>query len=173
MSFDWKKTIGSVAPGIATMLGGPLAGMATSSLCKMFGIDATATDVEAQLATAVQKMTPEQAVEMKKVENNLIIELKKADVDIFKSEVDDKKSARKEHKDSYTPAILTYILVGGAIMLAYFVVTSSFAGMDKTLVGAVVGYVFSEVKQATSFWLGSSFGSQQKNAIMSDKLIGK
>ena len=31
MDFDWKSVVGTVAPTIATALGGPLAGVAVSS----------------------------------------------------------------------------------------------------------------------------------------------
>lgn len=162
MSFDWKGTIGKVAPGIATMLGGPLAGMATNALCDMFGIKSDAPDAEAQIERAVRDMTPDQAIKMREVENNLKIQLKKIDVDIFEAEVSDRKSARVSHAKAYTPSVLTYLLVVCAGIIVYFVFTSGFDGVDKTLVGTVIGYVFSELKQATSFWLGSSFGSREK-----------
>jgi len=168
MSFDWKGTIGKVAPGIATMLGGPLAGMATNALCEMFDIEPTRTDVDTQLADAVAKMTPEQAIKMREVENNLKVQLKKIDVDIFEAEVSDRKSAREQHKNARTPSILTYLIVICAGIIVYCVFTDTMpATADKTLVGAVIGYIFSELKQATGFWLGSSFGSRDRT----DKLV--
>lgn len=163
MSFDWKKTLGTVAPGIATMLGGPLAGTATNALLSFFGLDPKAPDIDEQLKQAVQAMTPAQMIELKKVENDLIIQLKKADIDIFKAEVTDRTSAREQNKNSITPSVLTYLLVVCAGTIVYFVMTSDMQGVDKTLIGTVIGYVFSELKQATGYWLGSSFGSSQKN----------
>jgi len=166
MSFDWKKTLGTVAPGIATMLGGPLAGTATNALMSFFGIDAGAVDVDDQIQQAVQAMTPAQMIELKRVENELLVQLKKADIDIFSAEVSDRVSAREQHKISWTPSILTYLLILCAGIIVYFVMTNSLEGVqnaDKGLVGTVIGYVFSELKQATGYWLGSSFGSSQKN----------
>lgn len=173
MSFDWKKTVGKVAPGIATLLGGPLAGMATTALCEMFGIDSKASNAEAQLEQAVKSMTPEQAIQMRKIDNDLTIKLKEAEVDIFRSEVSDKQSARGAHKDSFMPAILTVALAALAMTLVYFVMTSSMANVDKTLVGTVIGYVFSELKQATQYWFGSSFGSQKKTEALSKNFSGR
>jgi len=173
MSFDWKKTLGTVAPGIATMLGGPLAGTATNALISFFGIDAGSADVETQIQQAVQAMTPAQMIELKKVENDLIVQLKKADIEIFKTETANQASAREQHKTSWTPAILTYLLVLCAGIIVYFVMTNSLGlvqNADKGLVGTVVGYVFSELKQATGYWLGSSFGSSQKNDTIQDAL---
>jgi hypothetical protein len=170
MDFDWKKTLSTIAPGLATMLGGPLAGTATTALISFFGLDTKAPNIETQIQDAIQAMTPAQMIELKKVENELIIELKKADIDVFKAEVEDRSSARTSHKDNLTPAILTYLLIICAGSIIYFVFTSQMDGIDKTLVGAVVGYVFGELKQATGYWLGSSFGSSQKNAVIETAL---
>ena len=37
-TFDWKGTIGKVAPWIATALGGPAAGLAIDAVCKAAGL---------------------------------------------------------------------------------------------------------------------------------------
>ena len=86
---DWKKTLSTVAPGLATMLGGPLAGMATTALMRYFGIESTGDPAqdETLLAQKVVGMTPADAIELKKIEANLAVELKKADIDIYKIEV--------------------------------------------------------------------------------------
>ena len=171
MSFDWKKAVGTVAPGVANMLGGPLAGMATNALLDMFGIDPGSPAAKDQLQTAVANMTPADAIRMKEIEANLKIELKKVGVDIFKTEVKDRKSARTVHKDSVTPAVLTYLLAACAGVIVFFVFTTNLQGVDKTLVGTVIGYIFSELKQATGFWLGSSFGGRQRSQNMSDEIV--
>ena len=44
MDFDWKSVVGTVAPTIATALGGPLAGVAVSSLAAAFGLSSDADD---------------------------------------------------------------------------------------------------------------------------------
>jgi hypothetical protein len=51
MLFDWKSVVGTVAPGIATALGGPLAGMAVSTLAKALGVEATEEAVANVVAT--------------------------------------------------------------------------------------------------------------------------
>ncbi|WP_285907673.1 hypothetical protein [Pseudodesulfovibrio pelocollis] len=172
MGFDWKGMLGKIVPGVAGMLGGPLASMAMSTLCGFFGIEPEAEDAEAQLASAVKLMTPEQVIALKQVEADLAVKLKKADVDIFQAEVKDRDSARKHHKGSMFPSLLTAGLFGLAAMLVWLVMTSSLESVDKTLLGTVIGYVFSELKQATSYWLGSSKGSQDKTEAMADSMRG-
>lgn len=59
MSFDWKETIGAVAPIIATALGGPLAGVATKFVANKLLGDDTA-NIEEILANP----GPDQIVEL-------------------------------------------------------------------------------------------------------------
>lgn len=54
----------SVAPGIATALGGPLAGAAVAFLSKKFGVPAD------QLAQTIAGMTPADLVRMKELDND-------------------------------------------------------------------------------------------------------
>ena len=56
MTFDWKKTIGAIAPTIGTALGGPLGGLAGAALASVLGVE---NDPE-QIGAAVANATPEQ-----------------------------------------------------------------------------------------------------------------
>jgi hypothetical protein len=172
MSFDWKSVVSKAAPGVATLLGGPFAGMATTALCEVFGIDAQSPDVDAQIAKAVKSMTPDQVIQMKKVDNELTAKLKEADVDLFKEEVSDKKSARDAHKDSWVPAVLTFMLVALCGVLVYFICKAAIPTENKVMFGTIVGYLFGELKQATQYWFGSTFGSQKKTTMMGAQITG-
>lgn len=52
MSFDWKAVVGTVAPGLAGLLAGPLAGVGVKALCSAFGMSSDST--EEDLAARVQ-----------------------------------------------------------------------------------------------------------------------
>lgn len=170
MIFDWKALIGKAAPGIATLLGGPFAGVAVTALCGVFDIDAQAADVESQLANAIKAMTPDQVIQMKKVDNELTAKFKEADVEIFTEEVSDRKSARDAHKDSWVPAALTLLLVILCGILVYFVCKASIPEENKVVMGTIVGYSFGQLNQATQYWFGSTFGSQKKTDMMSNQI---
>lgn len=165
MSFDWKKTIGSVVPGIASMLGGPLAGTATSALLGFFDIDAKATDSDAQLEQAIQAMTPAQMVELKKVENNLKIELKKADIDIFKTEVDDRKSARKMNigNKDFTPSILSALIVIAWGVISYIIFSATSELHNANIITRSMGTLDAALMAVLYFYFGSSAGSRKKD----------
>ena len=80
MAFDWKATLATVAPGLATALGGPLAGMATKAILGALGMadGATASD----LAAAVQGATPEQMLALKQADQQFAIQMRELDVDV-------------------------------------------------------------------------------------------
>ena len=52
MSFDWKGTVGKVAPILAGILGTPAAGVAVSGLCSVLGLEPSPENAE-KAATAI------------------------------------------------------------------------------------------------------------------------
>lgn len=170
------QNITAVAPAIGTAIGGPVGsvvGLGVQALAKVFGLDATSSDIEAQLQSAVLSMTPEQAVALKKADNQFKVDMKKLDIDVFKLEVADRDSARQANKTTYTPVVVTYMVIIIAGYMIYEIMTSSLDTVDKTLVGAVIGYVFGELKQITGYWFGSSKGSKDKTDALATAITNR
>ena len=173
-SADWKNLAGSIAsfaPTIGAAVGGPagsIAGMGVKALANVFGIDTKDADADLQISTALESMTPEQAMQVKNADLQFKKDMAQLGVDVFKLEVADKASARKMFVETgnLTPMILTFLFVVLAGYITYEVFNSALDGIDKTLVGTVVGYIFGELKAATSFWMGSSMGSKTKTDAM-------
>jgi hypothetical protein len=176
MMEDFMKSAGGIlttlAPTVASVLGGPLAGMATTALIGALGL-APETSKE-DLMKAVAGATPEQMIKLKEVEAKLILDLKNLDVDLEKLSVDNTKDARAREvatKD-WTPRILAFLIVGlyigvQAYVLGFVIPDSSIniamrsLGTLDAAVGLVLGYYF-----------GSSVGSAKKTEQVSD-LINK
>ena len=114
---NWKDTLGAIAPTLATALGGPMAGAATKFIAdKLLGNEnAEQSDIEAAIINA----SPEDLTRLKELDNDFKLGMKKLDVDIFELEVSSSDSARINHKDSYTPAILVYMLTGLIAVVVY------------------------------------------------------
>jgi len=109
---DLLKTFGpllsSVAPSIATALGGPLAGMGVKALSKAFfgNENSTEEDLQSALSTA----SPDQLSQLKKVDNDFKVQMKSLDIDLERISADDRASARnmqKEVKDWIPRALAT------------------------------------------------------------------
>jgi hypothetical protein len=171
---NWKDIAGSIAayaPTLGAAIGGPagsIAGMGVKALAGVFGISAADTDAETKVAEALKAMTPEQAMQIQNADKKFKKEMAQLGVDVFKLEIQDKASARNMFVSTgnITPMLLTFVLAGIAGVIVWMVFNSKLDGVDKTLVGTVIGYVFSELKQATAFWFGSSKGSQDKTKAM-------
>ena len=175
MAFDWKKTVASVAPGLANILGGPLAGMATSAICSAFGLSDGTPEVE--LASAIAKMTPEQALQLKQNEAKLAIDLKQLDIDIYKIDAEDRISARDREKavGSKMVNLLAVMIMVAFIGMVGFVVYKGLpvdsAGnpIDAALIGTLVGYLSAKAEQVVSYFFGSSQGSQRKTEHLAER----
>lgn len=175
MSFDWKKTVSTLAPGIATAIGSPVAGLAVKALCSVFGLDDSSDGVEQQLEQAVQRMTPEQALQLKAQEKQFLLDMEQLGVDVFKLEVDDRKSARKmyEKAGKAPQLILGVLIVLGVAAIIYAVIMGLVpSGVDATIVGTILGFAISEFRQLTGFFFGSSMGSKDKTTALTAAIQG-
>ncbi|CAA2101359.1 hypothetical protein [Variovorax paradoxus] len=96
MEFDWKATIGAVAPGLATALGGPLAGAAVKVIAdKVFGNpNATEADVAAALASG--SLTGDQVRALKQAEMEMQVEMARINQVADAAYLADTDSARKQ-----------------------------------------------------------------------------
>lgn len=170
MSWDWKETLASVAPGIATAIGGPGAGVAVKFLAgKLLGDEGADEDAISQ---AIQSMSPETAAELKKAD----IEFKKFceqnELDWYKAENADRQSARDlaKAKGVENQAALTWLFVLGyfavVVILAYMTGKVEEDSMNMAMFGAlttVLGVLTGGVTKVMNFWFGSSKGSQDKD----------
>lgn len=165
---DWKKTLSTVAPGLATMLGGPLAGMATTAIMQYFGIEATGDPAqdESLLAQKVIGMTPADAIELKKIESNLAIELKKADIDIYRLDVEDRSSARGMREKlggDYLSAAVAILVVLGWVVVNYVIFTAAADFPNKEIIIGGMRTLDAALMCILYFLFGSSRGSRLKD----------
>lgn len=175
---DFLKAAGgilaSLAPTVATALGGPFAGMATTAMIGALGLapDTTTDD----LMKAVVGATPEQLLKLKQVEAQFVVDLKKLDVDILKLDVEDRNSARKrevETKD-WTPRIIAALIVGLFIGVQYFIFTGhSVEPAMRDFAMRSLGTLDAALAMVLAYYFGSSQGSRNKDAQIASLTNGK
>jgi len=177
MNFNLKTALGTIAPTLATMLGGPLAGTAVTALESALGL-APGSGQDAVTAAVAQGMTPETIAAVRAADQKHLevmgqqgIDLAKLNADFTQSmakvDADDRDSARKREIaiGGWTTPALAWLVVAASIGLGAAVVTG-YVSKDPqlaTLVGTVLGYVFSEAKQVLAYYFGSSAGSARKD----------
>lgn len=165
-----KSIVKAVAPTLGTALGGPAGGMAAKIISeKILGKpDASEAEIEDFLLTA----SPEQMLELKKLDAAFAVDMKKLDIDVFRIESDDKKSARSMFSVNIWPQIsLTALFTVGYFVVLIVLLTGSVAiPVDsQPVVNVVIGVLTAGMSTVLAFWFGSSVGSKEKNQMIETK----
>lgn len=165
MGNRWKKIVGTVAPGIATALGGPLAGLAVRAISgAILGHpDGSEEDVEAAMLGA----TPDQLLALKKAEQDFQVQMRELDVNLERISADDRASARQREvalKD-WTPKMLAGGVVFGFFATLYWVLTHGIAP-DAQSILILVGGLATGLGQVLNYYFGSSVGSKRKTELL-------
>jgi hypothetical protein len=156
---DWLKTI---APTIATALGGPLAGLAIEAVSKAIGIDPK--DVQSTISEG--KLSADQIMLLKQAEVAMAARAQEMGLDFAKLNVEDRKSARDMQiaTKSYLPPILAVgVTVGffgilGGLMYGQIEHAPQIDIMLGSLGTAWTGII--------GFYFGSSASSQNKDNLL-------
>jgi hypothetical protein len=156
---DWLKTI---APTIATALGGPLAGLAVDAISKAIGIDPK--DVQATIDSG--KLNADQIMLIKQAEIQMAARAQEMGLDFAKLGNDDRKSARDMQvaTKSYLPPTLAigvtlgFFGILGGLMYGQIEHAPQIDIMLGSLGTAWTGII--------AFYFGSSAGSQAKDDLL-------
>lgn len=167
MKLDWKDIVGTVAPTLATALGGPLAGVAVKTLAsQLLGKpDATQGEVEQAIVGA----DPQTLLKLKEIEVEFQKFVVDAEIQREKLAGDDRGSARdREIKagDSWTPRILAISITAGffGVLLLMMYGTMPKDGHDALLV--MLGSLGTAWIAVVSYYFGSSASSKHKDEAL-------
>ena len=183
---NWKSIAGNVsavAPGIGAAIGGPagsVVGLGVKAICDFFGVDSTAKDASAQVETALNNMSPEQAVALKKNDQEFQVSMEEIGVKVFEIEVKDRDSARDREKDvgSRETATLAYMAIISFVAVVGMVLWAILFGkgmetigvLGGSLIGSIVTLLSQKVEQVFGYFFGSSKGSNSKTNVLSNGL---
>jgi len=170
MSFDWKGVVKTVAPAIASTLGGPLGGMGISALLGVLGIDAKPDDddVEEKISQALINPSPETLLAMKQADHQFKVDMKKLDIDLERINLENVQGARRMRetmKDRFPDVITVLVTIGFFAILAVHVFHEIPSG-NKTLLNIMLGSLGAVWIDQMRFYFGSSQGSKTKEALL-------
>lgn len=172
MGFDWKATLGAVAPAIGTAIGGPFGALAGVALKAVLGIGEDST--EAATAQALAKATPEQLLALKEADQKFSLDLQRLGVDLAKIDAEDRASARTREatvKDSI-PAILAIGVTFGFFGLLTAIMLKAPPTESKDLLNIMLGALGAAWASIVSYYFGSSAGAARKDVLLS-QAVGK
>ena len=172
MKLDWKAIVGTVAPTVATALGGPLAGVAVKSIASKLLDRPDATDEEVE--QAVLGADPQTLLRLRELDVEFKKSMTDAGIRLEEIAADDRANARAREAQvkDHTPAILAYaITVGFFGTLGFMLVNGKPAtGGDALLV--MLGSLGTAWAGVIAYFFGSSSGSRKKDEALSQMARG-
>mgnify|MGYP006268122135 CR=1 FL=1 len=148
--------IGSVAPTIATALGGPVAGMAVKAISgALFGHgDASQDDIMAALANP----SADQLAALKKIDADFKVQMKSLDIDLEKIAAADRDSARNMAIMTHdlTPRILAVVVVVAWGIVQWFLLHNVIPDTMRELIARVLGTLDGALMLVLSYYFGSA-----------------
>lgn len=171
-----KGIAATVAPTLATALGGPLAGTAVTFIENAFGIKAG--DQKA-LQAAIASATPEQLLALKQADQAFAAKMKELGIEEEQLTFKDLESARAMQISTKDPNVarLAWTIIMGFIVVSLAQLAAMIGWADQVnkippqgwlLIGNISGYLANEAKQASAFYFGTTAGSQNKDATLAE-----
>ena len=165
MTVGWLST---VAPTIASALGGPLAGLAVEAVSKAIGIDPK--DVAKTIADG--KLSAEQVALIKVAEIEMAARAQELGLDFAKLAVDDRRSARdmQSINNSFIPGAMALVVTVGFFGILIGLMTEHFKTSEALLL--MLGSLGTAWTGIIAFYFGSSAGSQAKDSLLHNSTPG-
>jgi len=173
MSFDWKGTIGKIAPWLAGTLGTPAAGLAVGALCKAFGFSESPENAQkaAQLAAA-GSMTGEQFLALQVAEQEhrekmmgMGYENLEALEEIAFKDRDSARNMAIKTGDVWTPRVLAAAVVVGWFSVQWFLLHKLVPAENREMILRGLGTLDMAIGLVLGYFFGSSVGSARKDEI--------
>jgi hypothetical protein len=156
----------TVAPSIATAVGGPLAGMATRAISE--ALLGKPDGTEDELIDAAAKASPDQLLALKKAEQDFAVRMRELEIDLQRIDAADRSSAREREVKTgdWTPKALA-----GAVTLGFFGVLGYMIAYGLPTQGGeallvMLGTLGTAWGGIVSYYFGSSAGSKEKSEAM-------
>lgn len=154
--------IESIAPTIASALGGPLAGLAVEAVSKAIGVDPN----QVQDTINSGKLTADQIAQIQAAEISLKEKAQQMGLNFEELAVQDRKSARdmQTTNKSFIPPLLALIITVGFFGILVGMMTGKVTSSDALML--LLGSLGTAWTGVISFYFGSSASSQNKDALL-------
>jgi len=157
----------TVAPSIASAVGGPLAGMATRAISE--ALLGKSDGTEQELENAVASATPEQLLALKKAEQEFAVKMRELDIDLERISNEDRDSARNREVSlrDWTPRVLAGLITVGYFGVLFWMLRFGLpnTGSSEALL-VMLGALGTAWGGVVAYYFGSSAGSKEKTEAM-------
>ena len=168
---NWLDTIKTIAPVVASALGGPLSGMAVSAIGGLFGMTEPTQD---KIKAAIEngQLTGEQISGIRQLELKLKADEAERGFKYSELEFKDRDSARNMNiqTGAKTPAVLTWIIVAIVLGLEGMILFNGMPqGVSEIVTGRILGTLDMSLMMVLAFWFGTTYGSGKKTDLLNAK----
>lgn len=166
---DWKEILKTLAPTVASALGGPLAGAAVTAIGAVFGVPDATQDKIKDIITSGQ-MTADQVAALRELELKYQNEERERGFRYNELEFKDRDSARQASVQGGTLKMLFWlslVLLAGTLGSEIWMLFKGYPKeIPEIIVGRVLGLLDSVAMMVLAFWYGSSNGSERKTELL-------
>jgi len=156
----------TVAPSLATAVGGPLAGMATRAISD--ALLGKPDGTEDELIDAAAKATPEQLLALKKAEQDFAVRMRELEIDLQRIDAADRSSAREREVKTgdWTPRVLAAAVTLGFFGVLGYMIAYGLPAQGGEALLVMLGTLGTAWGAIVSYYFGSSAGSKEKTEAM-------
>lgn len=156
----------TVAPSLATAVGGPLAGMATRAISD--ALLGKPDGTEDELIDAAAKASPDQLLALKKAEQDFAVRMRELEIDLQRIDAADRNSARdREVKTGdMTPRALAAAVTLGFFGVLGYMIAYGLPSQGGEALLVMLGTLGTAWGGIVSYYFGSSAGSKEKSEAM-------
>jgi hypothetical protein len=161
----WRDVVSTVAPTIASALGGPLAGLAVGAIGEAFGLSEASQE---RIASAVLGAKPDDLLKLKQAEIAFAQRMRELEIDLVRIASDDRNSARQREstvKDRL-PSLLALVVSLGFFGMLSYMLHNEVPEKNSQVLNIMLGSLGTAWIQVMSYYFGSSSGSAAKTEII-------
>lgn len=173
MATNWKDIVRSVAPAIASVLGGQLAGTAVSVVSNALLGKPDGTNDEIDNAIAIGG--PDALLALKNADHEFKLKMKELDIDIEQINQQDRANAREREKDTgdKTTRNLAYLYTGGYFVMVVLLLYIGIPESSKEIFYTLIGILSAAEIGIINYYFGSSAGSASKSKMFEGMAVAK
>ena len=170
MAFNLRTLVGTVAPTLASMLGGPLAGSAVRALSEL--VLGKADGTEEEVVQQLQAADPATLLKLKELDKQFTTQMRQLDVDLERIAAEDRGSARSREMAlrDHAPVLLAMLTFCGFFGILAALIFLEIPASGREPLSIMLGTLGSMIVAVSQYYFGSSLGSTQKTQLLGEAM---
>jgi hypothetical protein len=166
MDFDWKAIVKTVAPGIASVFGTPLAGVAVKAVADAI-LPSDSPKTEEAIAAALQTQ-PELALKLKQADLEFKKSMAEAGIKLEEIAAQDRANARAREiaTADYMPKLLAGVFTVGWFGIQWYLLAHVIPQEMREIIMRTLGTLDMTLGAIIYYYYGSSAGSDRKTEML-------